>query len=346
MSRQLASDAINLKTTPRPGHTEYSLNYHERYLEKSTGLPAGDPHALGRLYDQWNIDFQFHTSHGLNGDWEARGRATDMGHAVYAGDGHDRREPKVCPFHSVDEVWAFDAVEEYGLPDMTEQIAAFEREWEQARDRYPGQLTTGGYYRTIVSGAIQAFGWEMLLVGAADPAKMEPVFDSFYRYSKHHMQAWAQTSAEVIIQHDDFVWAAGPFMHPDIYRSVIIPRYADLWKELHGAGKKILFCSDGGYMEFVDDIREAGADGFIFEPFNDFDAMVERFGDSMCLVGSDVDCRDMTFGPWDKVQRGLDRTMQLARKCRGLIIAVGNHLPANIPDDMLDRYIGHLKSLW
>ena len=345
MSRQLALDIVNLRPAARCGHTEYSLAYHERYVQKATGLAADDPRALSSLYDQWDIDFLFHTSHGLHGDWETRGRATDMGHAVYAGDGHDRREPKACPFHSADEVWSFDAVREYGLPAMDDQVAAFEQAWQQARDENPGQLTTGGYYRTIVSGAIQAFGWEMLLVGAADIAKMEPVFDSFYRYTKHHMQALARTSAEVIIQHDDFVWASGPFMYPDIYRAVIIPRYADLWKVLHAAGKKVLFCSDGNYMEFVDDIRGAGADGFIFEPFHDFGAMAERFGDSMCLIGSDVDCRDMTFGRWDKTERGLQRTIELASKCRGLIVAVGNHLPANIPDDMLDRYIGRLKSL-
>jgi hypothetical protein len=51
------------------------------------------------------------------------------------------------------------------------------------------------------------------------------------------MRAWAKTSVPVIIQHDDFVWTAGPFMSPDFYRQVIIPRYAELWKPLHAAGK-------------------------------------------------------------------------------------------------------------
>jgi len=186
----------------------------------------------------------------------------------------------------------------------------------------------------------------MLLVGASDPAKMEAVWDGFFRMTRHHMDAWARTDVEVVIQHDDFVWTEGAFMDPEIYRKVIIPRFAELWKPLHAAGKKVIFCSDGNFMEFAQDIVEAGADGLCFEPCNDWGFMVERFGKTHCLIGSDVDCRDMAFHPWDTVRRQVDHTLELARDCRGVILAVGNHIPANVPDDMLDRYIDYLKANW
>lgn len=266
-----------------------------------------------------------------------------MGHAKYAADAGDKRPPNVCPFETAEEVWDFDAVSEYGLPDFDEQVAAYEQIVQNDRQNYPDQLITGGYYKTIVSGAIQAFGWEMLLIGASDRAKMEKVFDSFFRLTLFHMEAWAKTSIEVIIQHDDFVWTSGPFMKPDYYKQVIIPRYRELWKPLHAAGKKVLFCSDGNFMEFAEDIVAAGADGLIFEPCNDFGFMAERFGQTTVLVGSYVDCRDMTFGGWDKVQADMDRTFKAAKRCKGVIFAVGNHLPANIPDDMMDRYIEYFK---
>ena len=210
----------------------------------------------------------------------------------------------------------------------------------------PEALTTGGYYKTIVSGALEAFGWDMLLLAASGQDKMEQVFDRFFQRTLFHMKAWAQTSVEVIILHDDFVWTQGPFMHPEFYRKVIIPRYAELWKLLHVAGKKVLFCSDGNFMMFAEDIAKAGADGFIFEPVNDFEFMAERFGQSHCLVGSCVDCRDMTLYTWDVVKASMDKTFELARKCRGLIWAVGNHIPANVPPEMMDRYIEYLKTNW
>ncbi|NCO37966.1 MAG: hypothetical protein COZ06_15145 [Armatimonadetes bacterium CG_4_10_14_3_um_filter_66_18] len=346
MSRQLALDTINLKPTPRLAHTDYSLGYHTDYIRRKTGMEPSAPGATQRLHELWGIDFLFGTNDGLHGNWGAYGRATDMGHAEYAADGSDLRAIGECPFKTVEEVWAFDAVAEYGLPDFDEQVAAYEQSFVGGRDGNPDQLTTGGYYKTIVSGAIQAFGWEMLLLGAADPKRMERVFDSIFRFTLHHMNAWAKTSAEVIIQHDDFVWTAGAFMHPDIYRQVIIPRFAELWKPLHAAGKKVLFCSDGNFTEFAEDIVNAGADGLIFEPDNDFGLMTERLGATTCLVGSDVDCRDMAFAPWDKVKATMDRTFELARKCKGVIFAVGNHLPANIPGEMMDLYIDYLQANW
>jgi len=267
-----------------------------------------------------------------------------MGHAEYAVDGSDLRQPAHCPFETVEDVWTFDAVDEYGLPDFNEQVAAYEDNMGKARQAYPHQLTTGGYYKTIVSGAIQAFGWDMLLLAASDSDKMEKVFDSIFRRTLFHMEAWAKTSAEVIIQHDDFVWSEGPFMHPNIYREVIISRYAELWKPLRAAGKKVLFCSDAKFTMFMEDLANAGADGFIFEPMNDFEWVVDHFGDSHCLIGSCVDCRTMAFEPWEKVKAEMDRTFELARKCRGLIFAVGNHMPANIPPEMMDRFIEYLQA--
>lgn len=335
VARALAN--INLDRSAGWGHTQYSLEYHRPYLARHTGLAPDAPNLIQRAYEHFGFDFLWSTNNGLI-DWERAGRVTDMGHASYAADGSDQRQAVQSPFTTPEEVWAFDAVAEYGLPTMDEQVRAYEAEMVKARTRYPGQLTTGGYYRTIVSGAIAAFGWDMLLVAAADQDRMERVLDGFFRRTLFHMQAWARTSVEAVIQHDDFVWTAGPFMDPRFYRRVIIPRYAALWKPIHAAGKKVLFCSDGNFMMFMKDLADAGADGFIFEPCNDFDRVVADYGQSHCLVGSFVDCRDLTFSNWDQVQRDLDRTFARLEACRGAILAVGNHLPPNIPEAMLDRY--------
>lgn len=341
MSIQTALDNINLKPTSRWGHTEYSLGYHVEYLEQRVGGTRKDPDFDRRANDRFSFDFNWSTNDGMV-DWSKKGRTTNMGHAAYAVDASDQVDPGSCPFQTMEEVWAFDAVKEYGMPDFDEQVKVYEESIRSARKKYPDQLTTGGYYRTIVSGAIDAFGWDMLLMAASDPVKMEKVFDSFFRRTLFHMKAWANTSVEVVIQHDDFVWTGGAFMNPDIYRSVIIPRYAELWKPIHEAGKKVLFCSDGNFMEFAEDVAAAGADGLIFEPCNDFGVMVEKFGKTKCLVGSFVDCRDMTFGNWDTVKKQIDDTFEKLSGCKGAILAVGNHVPANIPDEMMDKYFEYL----
>jgi hypothetical protein len=337
VSTQTALDNINLVTSPRWGHTEYSLEYRGDSIARHRALAEQNPSLNRDPSNPFAFDFRWNTNDGLV-NWGKTGRVTDMGHASYAADGSDQHDPVESPFKSMEEVWEFDAVEEYGMPDFNEQVTAFENQIVGARQNSPDQLTTGGYYRTIVSGAIASFGWDMLLMATSEPDKMEKVFDSFFRRTLFHMEAWAKTSAEVVIQHDDFVWTGGAFMNPEIYRKVIIPMYAKLWKPIHDAGKKVLFCSDGNFTEFAPDVAEAGADGFIFEPCVDFGYMVDTFGQSHCLVGSFVDCRDLTFSRWDKVEADIDKTFERLADCKGAILAVGNHLPPNIPDDMLDKY--------
>jgi uroporphyrinogen-III decarboxylase len=341
MSVEVALQNIHLEGPESWAHTEYSLDYHRKFLSKLTGMAEDSPRLLSRAYDELAVDLVWNTNDGMV-EWNEKGRVTDMGHGAYASDGSDQSPSTESPFESAEDVWAFDAVEEYGLPDFDMQVEAYEALLQNLRKQYPQQLITGGYYKTIVSGAIAAFGWEMLLLAASDIMKIEKAIDSFYRRTLFHMKAWAQTSAEVIIQHDDFVWASGPFMQPDIYRQVIIPRYAELWKPIHAAGKKVLFCSDGNFLEFAEDVVEAGADGLIFEPCNDFESMVNNFGQRVCLVGSLVDCRDLTFHKWERVQTAIDRTIDLLGVAKGAIIAVGNHLPPNISDEMMEKYFRYL----
>ena len=341
MSREIALKNIKLEPCDRWGHTEYSLDYHPEYLERKARTQRDAPDFEVKWRDALSIDFQFRTNDGLI-NWAEAGRVTDLGHASYAADGADQHAAQESPFTSLEEVWAFDAVAEYGLPDEREQVAAYESHIRKGCENMPGLLVPGGTYKTLVSGAIETFGWDMLLMGASEPEKMAKVFDSFFRRTMFLYKCWAQTSAEVILTHDDFVWSNGAFMHPDIYREVIIPRYAELWKVIHASGKKVLFCADGDYTEFAGDVVNAGADGLIFEPMNDFGFMVDNFGKTTCLIGSFVDCREMTLGHWDKSRADIDRTLDRLSDCRGAIVAVGNHLPANISEGMLDRYFEEL----
>jgi hypothetical protein len=158
VSIPVALDNIRLRGCDRWAHTEYSLGYHTALLEKHTGLKGGAPGFFRRAYDEFGLDFLWSTNDGPV-EWSRKGRVTDMGHASYAADGSDQRAPQRCPFQAEEEVWAFDAVEEYGLPDFDELVCYYEKSIADARREFPDQLLTGGCYRTIVSGAIASFGW-------------------------------------------------------------------------------------------------------------------------------------------------------------------------------------------
>ena len=337
MSYQIGIDTIRLTPASRLAHTEYCD--HEPFM----GLVA---QRTGKPFMQaWEYDMIWHTEHGPI-DWASRGRVTDMGHATFMEGGKDFRQPKPCPFADAQQVLAFDAVREYGPITVEELVPDYQRSIRDRTETNPDSVNMGGYYRTIVSGAIEAFGWDMLLTAAADPDAFENVLDSFFRLAMIHVQAWARTSAEVFMCHDDMVWTSGPFMDPGFYRRAIFPRYAQLWKVLRDAGKKVLYTSDGDYLMFLDDLVAAGADGFVFEPVMPLKQVVAKVGKTHVIAGSCVDCRTLTFGTQKQIQKEIDATLELAFDCPGFFFAVGNHLPVNIPIERLLYYFEYLSHNW
>ncbi len=356
MSYQIGLDTLHLRPTPRVAHTDYCSNdaLKRRLGVRSSALgPAeqqfGTAHEdnpdTPRFEDAWEMDLIWITHDGP-GSWAERGRVTDMGHGDFLEGGTDRRTARPSPFKDVEDVWAFDAEKEYGVPDAAQLVPFFDDYYQTGQRDFPNQIYTGGYYKTLISGAIEAFGWEMLLEAASDPVRFDKVLDSFFRLSMHYFLAWSKTSIEAFICHDDIVWTQGPFMHPDLYRRSIFPRYRALWDVLKKAGKKILYCSDGDLTQFLPDIAQAGADGFIFEPLTSFGAAVAQFGQTHVIVGSKLDCRTLTFGTRADIQRQIDETLRIAKQCPGFMFAVGNHIPSNVPVENALYYFDYLKKNW
>ena len=298
----------------------------------------------GRAEDAWECDLIWNTHDGPR-PWSELGRVTDMGHAEFLADGSDRRDSAACPFKNVAEARAFDAVSEYGLPDVDALATFYSGVYRDARREYPEQVVTGGYYKTLISGTIEIFGWDMLLQLAATDA-FERVLDTIFAVTLRHCEAWSRTEIDVFLLHDDMVWSQGPFMDPIFYRRVVFPSYARIVRMLHEAGKKVLFGSDGNWTVFIDDVAGTGADGFIFESVVPLQSMSDRFGKTHVLIGSTVDCRTLTFGGPDDIRAEIDATLEIAARCPGLFIAVGNHIPGNVPVDNALFYFDYLRRHW
>jgi len=343
MSYQIGIDALRLRPTPRLAHTEYCSN--DALKRVVTGLPDDDPDREAEFMRRWEIDFIWSTDNGPVA-WEDRGRVTDMGHSEFLEGGVDLRQPQVCPFRTIEEAWAFDAVAEYGLTDWDTLVGYYEGRYRESREHFPEQVWTGGYYRTLFSGAIAIFGWDMLLLAASDMNRFARVLDSIFEQSMHHYRAWAETSIEVFMCHDDMVWSQGPFMHPDFYRNEIFPRYKKLWRVIHDAGKLVIFTSDGDWSMFVDDVVDAGADALCFEPMLPLEPVVASYGKTHCLLASQVDARTLTFGSNAQIQAEVEASLKLAHRCDGFMFAVGNHIPSNVPVQSAEFYFDYLRANW
>lgn len=343
MSYRIGIDALNLRPTPRLAHTEYCD--HAALKRAVTGLGEDDPSCEREFARRWELDFIWSVDDGPE-PWSQRGRTTDMGHAEFMEGGVDRREPRPCPFRDVEEALSFDAVAEYGLTDHRALVSYYGETHRRQQAYYGDQVVSGGYYNSLISGAIAILGWDMLLAAAAHRARFARVLDGIFRQSLHHCRAWAATPIEVFICHDDMVWSQGPFMHPDYYRAEVFPRYKALWAVLKEAGKKVVFTSDGQWSMFVDDVVAAGADALCFEPMVPLAPVAAKYGRSHCLMASEVDARTLTFGTRAEIQAEVDATLAAAKDCRGLMVAVGNHIPSNVPVDNALFYYEYLSRRW
>ena len=339
MAYERGRQALNLEMPDTIPHTEYVDNWG--IVRHVTRLDPSDPdlreEAFRRFYKELDYDLLWNTNDGPV-SWSKLGRTTDMGHAEYLEDASDYRAPTPSPFRAVEDVLAFDAVEEYGLPDFDDLVEYYEGNYRSGQAVHPHLVFPGGYYKTIISGCIEAFGWEMLLLSVgSEPRAFDRVLEGIFQRSLYHFQAWAKTSIEAFICHDDFVWTQGAIFHPEWYREHVFPRYAKLWSVLKDAGKKVLFCSDGDYTEFVDDIARAGAEGFIFEPATSLETIVARYGKSHVIIGN-ADCRILTYGSRGEIRAEVERCARLGRDCPGYFFAVGNHIPVEVPIDNLLYY--------
>jgi uroporphyrinogen-III decarboxylase len=110
----------------------------------------------------------------------------------------------------------------------------------------------------------------------------------------------------------------------------VFPNYKKYFAPLIESGKKIMFCSDGNFDEFVDDIADTGVHGFVFEPLTDLEYIALKYGQTHVIVGN-ADTRVLLSGSKEQIRAEVERCISLGRDCPGFFMAVGNHIPANTP---------------
>jgi len=329
--------AINLQMPKRIPHTEYI--FHRQFTRKVTGLDpeSSDPEeranagpALVRALD---YDFLW-TCFGL----PFKGPRTQMGHGQYTETGTDII-PAHKPFTTPEQVLAFEPERDIESPSVDELAERVKKWHDGLQGRHPETVVPGGFYDTVFTWAIHTFGWDTFLLAAGiDEDRFDQILEGFTRISMKVVEAHVRAEIPVFICHDDIVWANGPPFHPDWYRKHIFPRHKRLWAPLREAGIKVIFCSDGDFTMFVEDLAEAGADGFIFEPLTDLEKIVSLYGQTKVIIGN-VDVRILMRNNPAEIRADVKRCADLGKDCPGYFFAVGNHIPYNVPIPAIECYL-------
>ncbi len=353
MSTEDGMAALRLEMPPRVPRTEYSVEIHHDLIQAITGLdtrtweegkgPSNweelDEFVLARpdganpwheLYRIWDYAFQWNTSIGSEYFGEY---TTNMGHAVYTEDGSDFTPVGGCPFAEPEDALAFDPVEAFGKLEHAKLVANFNTYYENALKRCPVGVSMTGIYTTMISAMIAIYGWDMLLLAAGvDQKKFGQLANRYAEWAQQLFNALADCDAPVVMIHDDMVWTAGPFIHPDWYREFVFPNFKKYFAPLRDAGKIICFTSDGDYTMFLDDLVDCGVNSFAFEPMVDMAGFAEKYGQTHGFIGN-ADTRILLRNNKAEIRAEVERCMAIGKGCPGFILSVGNHIPPNTPVD-------------
>jgi uroporphyrinogen-III decarboxylase len=324
--------------------TEHSAHQHWDLIRAETGLPVtsestdAEKQAASQAFvgaKHWDYGFMWSVliHRGKFGSYR-----TSMGHAVYADGGGDFRADAYEAFATPGAVLAFDPVESLPQPPVSELVERFERHYRENEERWPDAVNMTGIYVTCVSGLIDLFGWDKLLLAAGmDPEGFGRVTERYQEWIGHYFRALAEADVPAVMVHDHIVWTSGPFIRPDWYRRYVFPGYRANFAPLVESGKRIFYTSDGDYTLFLDDVAQSGVHGFVMEPLTDMQAVADRYGDSHFFVGN-VDTRALLSGDRETIRGEVERCMEIGKRFPGSILAVGNHIPANTPVDAAIYY--------
>lgn len=335
MSYQNAMDAICLRMPRKIPRTEYSASGYWSLIHAVTGIDvdASSSDAVkgeaARAFEKaWDFGFTWSILTHNQVLSECR---TSMGHAVYAEGGTDYDTRISCPFTDVEQVLSFDPWAVYGQRDKASLVQEYNDHYDRNCLDHPDQVNMTGIYITMISGLLEIFGWEMLLEGLGEDAdRFGEVANRYASWIQQYFDALAECKSEVVMIHDDIVWTSGPFVNPKWYRQYVFPNYEKLFDPLHKAGKKILYTSDGTYDAFVDDIAACGVNGFVLEPTTNMEYIARKYGRTHAFVGN-ADCRILTLGTKEDIRREVERCVRIGQDCPGFFMAVGNHIPSNVP---------------
>jgi hypothetical protein len=327
--------ALNLQMPRRVPRTEYSIEGHWEVVSTVTGqhVTQDSPQearwaAQKAFYKAWKYDFHWSV---LIGGGELDAKRTRMGHAVYAAGGVDKDTRIECPFTTPEEALQLDPMETYGKKDKKELIARFEKHYRDQMAQDLDSVRMTGVYITCISGLIDIFGWDMLLLAAGeDPEGFGELTNRYCKWIGQYFEALAEADVPVVMIHDDIVWTAGPFISPAWYRKYVFPNYKWMFAPLRESGKKIVYTSDGNYTMFIDDVAAAGVHAFVLEPLTDMRYIAEKYGKTHAFIGN-ADTRILLSGTKPQIRAEVERCMAIGKSCPGFFMAVGNHIPSNTP---------------
>ncbi len=351
MSKQRALKAINFKTTDRIPSMD--MIEHPEFIKKISKIdPFIDPfNAMLETMKKIDIDMMIEVpKHSISFKENESKKITESGNIVTKWSYTGSLWEEDYKFLSEQEVLDYNPFE-----DVKEKVRVCSKKYRD-ESLYNSSidylnvgntsLMTGIYYTTLFQFFIMTFGWEMFLITAAmEGEKFKHTIDLFTEFSIQNTEQWAKTiDSPIVLCHDDIAIARGLVFPPEWYRKNIFPSYERIFEPFKKAGKKILFVSDGNYLDVIDDIFALGVDGVMVQNETDLKTIIKKYGKTKIIIGN-VSTEIITYGTKEDIYKEVKRCTDLGKDCEGYFIKAAGELPHNVPIDNMEYYFDFCKTL-
>ncbi|MEM2849751.1 MAG: uroporphyrinogen decarboxylase family protein [Candidatus Bathyarchaeia archaeon] len=222
-------------------------------------------------------------------------------------------------------------------PRSVSEIAYEYREVYRTYQEILGDVTlvAGEFYLTLFTYLIIHIGWPLLVrLALKNPDVLDMLLAKYAMVAEKHVEAWSRTGIKVFVSHDDIAWKNGLFFPVEWYSEHVKPLWRQIWKPIKGKEIKLIFVSDGDYRHLMDDIIEAGADGFHIEwdprlTHKNMEELAEKYGSSKILAIS-PSYETMTYGSVQDAVSEAEWISNLAKKYPAIFLAEIPGKPENI----------------
>ncbi len=241
-----------------------------------------------------------------------------------------------------------DEIGRYPLPDPKELVngeALRQRCITVRENGFPVVLGKGFAFGLMHTGAY-LLGYEdflsrMILERRLVESLLEKILYHKLVFYEHVLQA-AGEYIDIVVEADALGTQRGPFISPDLYRTMIKPLQAKLFRGIKQMAShvKILYHSDGSIYEFIPDLIEIGADALnpvqISADRMNPELLKSEFGSEITFWGGGIDTQEvLPKGDIEAIRRSAERLISVFSKNGGYVFSTVH----NIQDDVAPEHI-------
>ncbi len=202
--------------------------------------------------------------------------------------------------------------------------------------------------RTPVDGSFPweySIGMENFMVKMlTEPGFVRRAVDVFVNRSIAYIRAMIEAGADAVMTVDDYSDNRGPIMGLELFREFVLPGIRRQIEAAHAAGGCFIKHTDGNTWELLDDLIEAGIDGWHGIQRNigmDLGKLKERFGKRLCFFGG-VNAETLIDGTPAQVREEVRTAVEQAGAGGGLVLTCSNVVA---PGARLENYLAQRQAL-